>query len=343
MGHALPRTIILLFLINQLFIISFGLAIPTDKLDKSRQSRVFKKQLSDEEHFKDLDHDGFNEVHNRDFDHEAFLGSNDEADEFDQLTPEESKSRLSKIVDRIDVNHDGNVTESELKNWIYQSQRKYIFEDVNRQWQTHTDNDSSMKAIPWANFRNKTYGFIEEIGIKRQADDLKTYADMLKRDERRWLQADIDGDGALNKDEFVLFLHPEENSRMHAVVVEETLEDIDKDGDGRISESEYISDMYAPEDDHSQYVPEWVTREREQFHSYRDKNKDGYLDRSEIKEWIVPTDYDHAESEAKHLIYEADKNKDGILTKDEILENYDVFVGSQATDFGEALTRHDEF
>jgi hypothetical protein len=31
------------------------------------------------------------------------------------------------------------------------------------------------------------------------------------------------------------------------------------------------------------------------------------------------------------------------LTKEEILAKYDLFVGSQATDFGEALARHDEF
>lgn len=35
--------------------------------------------------------------------------------------------------------------------------------------------------------------------------------------------------------------------------------------------------------------------------------------------------------------------QDKKLTKEEILNNYDLFVGSQATDFGDALTRHDEF
>lgn len=35
--------------------------------------------------------------------------------------------------------------------------------------------------------------------------------------------------------------------------------------------------------------------------------------------------------------------QDGKLTKEEIVEKYDLFVGSQATDFGEALVRHDEF
>lgn len=62
-----------------------------------------------------------------------------------------------------------------------------------------------------------------------------------------------------------------------------------------------------------------------------------------MKDWIVPQDYDHADAEARHLIYEADKNGDDQLSKEEILNSYDVFVGSQATDFGEALMRHDEF
>ena len=35
--------------------------------------------------------------------------------------------------------------------------------------------------------------------------------------------------------------------------------------------------------------------------------------------------------------------QDNKLTKEEIVDKHDVFVGSQATDFGEALTRHDEF
>lgn len=62
-----------------------------------------------------------------------------------------------------------------------------------------------------------------------------------------------------------------------------------------------------------------------------------------VRDWIIPPDFDHSEAEARHLIYEADSDADSKLTKDEILEKYDLFVGSQATDFGEALTRHDEF
>lgn len=67
------------------------------------------------------------------------------------------------------------------------------------------------------------------------------------------------------------------------------------------------------------------------------------MDLEEVKNWIIPPDFDHAEAEARHLIYEADGDTDEKLTKDEILNKYDLFVGSQATDFGEALARHDEF
>lgn len=67
------------------------------------------------------------------------------------------------------------------------------------------------------------------------------------------------------------------------------------------------------------------------------------MDLDEVKSWIIPPDFDHAEAEARHLIFEADKDADEKLTKTEILGKYDLFVGSQATDFGEALARHDEF
>jgi hypothetical protein len=49
------------------------------------------------------------------------------------------------------------------------------------------------------------------------------------------------------------------------------------------------------------------------------------------------------EAEAKHLIFESDKDKDKKLSKKEIIDNYDLFVGSQATNYGESLQRHDEF
>ena len=68
---------------------------------------VNEKPLSDKIHNDELDHD---------YDHEAFLG--DDADDYDDLSPEESKRRLSLIVAKIDVNNDEQVSVEELQNWI---------------------------------------------------------------------------------------------------------------------------------------------------------------------------------------------------------------------------------
>ncbi|XP_060086345.1 calumenin-like [Ylistrum balloti] len=322
-------------------------------------------------------------------------------------------SVMSKvIVDKIDENKDGKVTEEELKNWIQFIQRRYIVTDTERMWKEH---DLDGDKLHWKSYMKRTYGY--EDSPDNVDSPTFSYKDTIERDHRRWEAADTDKDTKLSKDEFVHFLHPEDSDHMRDVVVQETIEDIDKDKDGFISLDEYISDVYdeddeddehdeaphdgepdwvvserqqfqshrdrngdgkldndevkewiMPEDfDHSgaeathlvnsaddnrvnmypnengEEEPEWVKSERTQFEQYRDIDKDGKMDNEEVKSWIVPPDYDHSDAEAKHLIYEADSDKDGDLSKEEILEHYDLFVGSQATDFGEALTRHDEF
>ncbi|XP_074659802.1 calumenin-B-like [Tubulanus polymorphus] len=293
------------------------------------KDRTYEKELSDEKHYDDKGE------HNSDYDHEAFLGA-DESKTFDQLSPEESRDRLGKIVEKIDKDHDGKVTESELQSWIQYVQNRYLLQDTNRQWSEFDTTDAKLK---WDDYKEKTYGFLED-GDEEDKDDKEHYNQMQIRDEKRWKVADQDQDGSLSKEEFTHFLHPEEVKHMKEIVVDETMDDIDKNKDGFIDVDEYIGDMYHEAADEE---PEWVKKEREQFKDYRDKDKDGKLNRDEIREWIIPDDYDHTEAEAKHLIYESDSDKDGVLSKDEILDKYDVFVGSQATDFGEALSRHDEF
>ena len=51
---------------------------------------------------------------------------------------------------------------------------------------------------------------------------------MEERDRRRWDLADENKDSRLTKEEFSRFLHPEEAEHMRDIVVQETLEDIDK-------------------------------------------------------------------------------------------------------------------
>ncbi|KAF7483447.1 Hypothetical predicted protein [Marmota monax] len=321
----------------------------------------------------------------------------DKAKTFDQLTPEESKERLGKIVSKIDGDKDGFVTVDELKDWIKFAQKRWIYEDVERQWKGHDLNEDGL--VSWEEYKNATYGYVldkidadkdgfvtegelktwikhaqkkyiydnvenqwQEFDMNQDGliswdeyrnvtygtylddpdpDDGFNYKQMMVRDERRFKMADKDGDLIATKEEFTAFLHPEEYDYMKDIVVQETMEDIDKNADGFIDLEEYIGDMYSHDGNADE--PEWVKTEREQFVEFRDKNRDGKMDKEETKDWILPSDYDHAEAEARHLVYESDQNKDGKLTKEEIVDKYDLFVGSQATDFGEALVRHDEF
>ncbi|XP_063978798.1 calumenin [Diachasmimorpha longicaudata] len=319
------RTVVVSLLV--VLAVAHGIPKPEDEA----KHRVLDQDLSDQEHF-------VKSHHNPEYDHEAFLG--EEAKTFNQLSPEESTRRLGIIVDKIDKDKDGFVTKEELKDWIRYTQLRYIRDDVERQWKSHNPEEND--TISWTKYKKLVYEFMDDSDFEaKENDENWSYVVMLKRDRRRWSVADQDGDDALTKEEFTAFLHPEETDHMKDVVVEETLEDIDKDGDGKISLAEYIGDMYRGSDDDEE--PEWVKNEKEQFTGFRDKDKDGFMDSEEVKNWIIPEDFDHAEAEALHLIYEADQDADQKLTKDEILEKYDVFVGSQATDFGEALTRHDEF
>ena len=48
-------------------------------------------------------------------------GSTKDAEEFDQLPPEEAKKRLKILVDKMDSDSDGFVDKSEMNAWILKS------------------------------------------------------------------------------------------------------------------------------------------------------------------------------------------------------------------------------
>uniref|UniRef100_A0A915NFV9 Reticulocalbin-3 n=1 Tax=Meloidogyne floridensis TaxID=298350 RepID=A0A915NFV9_9BILA len=316
-------------------------------------------KLSDQEHYKE------GSEHEPKFDHEAFLGK-EEAQQYDQLTPEKSKERLGKLVPKMDTNGDGFIEEEELREHINFMQKRYVNNDVERTWKNYKEEQLIDGKLGWQDYRDLVYG--KQIEGQELAPE---YVKMIVRDERRWKVADYNSDEKLDRTEYGCFMHPEDCDHMRDIVVEETVEDIDKDKDGFVDLEEYIGDMYRPADypELEGKEPEWVESEREMFKEHRDKDKDGKLNKAnlinlkaiplyfklityalydyfsmgleEMRDWVMPLNFDHADAEAKHLVHIADDNKDGKLSPEEILAHYDTFVGSQATDYGEQLQKHD--
>jgi len=79
------------------------------------------------------------------------------------------------------------------------------------------------------------------------------------------------------------------------------------------------------------------------FDSDYDVNGDGHLDRQEFKRWVAPNNEEIADEEVAHLFASSDDDHDGLLSFHEILEHHDVFVGSEATDYGDHLNNIHRF
>eukprot|EP00061_Rhincodon_typus_P016707 g45062.t1 len=180
----------------------YALSKPTEKKDRT----FHEKELSDKVH---------DDSENFEYDHDAFLGA-EEAKTFDQLTPEESKERLGKIVDKIDGDKDGFVTEEEIKKWIKLAQKRWIYEDVDRQWKGHDlDNDG---LVSWEEYKNATYGSLLGRMIVDKIDEDKdgfvTEAELkawIKRAQKRyifenvgrqWPDFDSNQDGLVSWEEY---------------------------------------------------------------------------------------------------------------------------------------------
>lgn len=62
-------------------------------------------------------------------------------------------------------------------------------------------------------------GCLENPAEFQDATEQHSFKKMLPRDERRFKQADLDGDSEATREEFTAFLHPEEFEHMKDIVV----------------------------------------------------------------------------------------------------------------------------
>lgn len=95
--------------------------------------------------------------------------------------------------------------------------------------------------------------------------------------------ADLNKDGHLTRDEFVLFISPEEHPIMLPIILNQTLRDKDLDGDGRINFQEFAGEAARDHD------KAWLIAEKERFDNEYDRDGDGLLNGNEILSWVVPS------------------------------------------------------
>lgn len=280
---------------------------------------------------RDAHHHGEHGEHNVEFDHEAIIGNTKEAQEFDTLSPEESKRRLAILIKMMDLNKDEFIDRHELKAWILRSFKKLSEEEAADRFE-ELDLDSDDK-ITWKEYLLDTYG-MEDEDFKKEVIDFDSYEDeqnMIKQDKEMFNAADTNKDGVLNMEEYVFFQNPEEHPQMLPVLLEHTMQDKDSNHDGKIDFQEFVGNAAAHHD------KEWLITEKERFDKDHDINGDGVLAGDEVLSWIVPSNTAIADDEVDHLFVSTDEDHDDRLSYLEILNNYDTFVGSEATDYGDHL------
>ena len=275
--------------------------------------------------------------HNADFDHQAVLGSRKDAKQFDQLSDEDSKQKLRQLViKKIDLDGNGSVDMIELKDWIMKSFHKLTMEEGTDQ---HHEEDSNKDGyVTWEEHLSDAFDINLDTDFEELADPENRQ--LLDEDRALWKAADIDKDDKLNVTEFTMFNSPEEFVEMRDVLFELTMIRRDKNKDGFIDLHEFMQDEQGllPDSKSQNYISE-----KDRFVNEYDENKDGKLNRLEVLKWLIPDNEDSAEQEAEHLFLATDDNDDNMLSVDEIVKHHDVWVGSEATDFGDRLKNlHDE-
>lgn len=278
--------------------------------------------------FRSRDTDHYDDdVHHSEFDHEAILGSVKEAEQFDKLTPEESKRRLAILLGKMDLNGDQYIDRQELKAWILKSFINLSREEADDRMEEVDENGD--RRVTWLEYIRDTFGVDTEADISQE--DTGDSGMLITEEKVMFRGADKNQDGFLDIDEFNVFTNPEEHEEMHPFLLEQTLREKDKNKDGLIDFQEYIGERGAEQD------KEWLISEKEKFDHDLDVDNSGYLDAKEIKTWIIPNNDEIAEEEVQHLFAATDDDHDLLLSFEEILQHYDIFVGSEATDYGDSL------
>jgi len=278
---------------------------------------------------------GDGDDHDAAFDHEAILGSRKEAEEFDDLTPEEAKERLRILLTKMDRDLDEAIDRNELYAWILRSFKALSQEDSDDRFEDADGDENGF--VTWEEYLEDEYDFGDMENPDLSDPSLAEEWKLMEEDKILFSAADANKDGHLHKKEYLAFTHPEEDPNLKPHVLEQVLKDKDTDKNGELSFQEYVGLRGQDKD------KEWLIEEKDRFDNELDKNGDNVLNKDEILAWIIPSNEEIAKEEVDHLFAGADEDMNDFLTFAEVLKNHELFVGSEATDYGDHLTNLHKF
>jgi len=285
------------------------------------------------------DLDQMDDHQRHDFDKNIMLDTtDDEWDPYD-LDDDEIKNRLTSVLHKIDLDQDGQLSKNELVKHIHKALYAMDEEEAEDEF-IDADIDGDDKVL-WNEYVSEFYGLEPEDQNNILAMDTDTgteFNKMYSRDRARFHAADRDSDGALTLIEYVSFKNPLKSEDLRESVIAWALQDVDSDGDGRVSLVEFMADyMTKPTDGLEFYGEDHIDQEKDKFNEDFDINGDGYLEGEELSLWLGPDNTEIAIEEADHLIEMCDENNDSFLQFDEVLANNDVWLDSDATEYGQQL------
>lgn len=292
----------------------------------------------------------------------------DEDDHFDpwDLDDEEIEKRLRKLVNRIDNNDDGRVTEVELVIWTFKSLHSIDMKENSKDDFDDMDENEDDFAT-WDEFVEDEYGEFAEKDIEEHTKDLfdVDFNRQYNRVKSRFLVADSDKNGKLDLKEFETFKNPFHDEIVKDAWLEKVLEKVDLNNNGYLEKSEFDLDWerkprkyddirkhidnndtiefgHLLEGAYMKHMFDVIKKEDDQFHRYLDTNSNGILEGPDLLLWLSPDNADLAWEEVEELFGLCDEDEDGVLSIEEIIEEMDMWIDSDATEYGEQLRAFDE-
>lgn len=237
---------------------------------------------------------------------------------------------MKKIVKKLDESGDGMLTLEEIKNHMNAGIRNRIFADDKRiiaQGKLKVPKEMAAKDVDGDGLLSQ-----DEVFAHADHNDLDGF-------EKHKLQvfqvADRDGDGKLNAEEYLVYLHPEmseHKDEYNSMVGQGHMDKVDGNAagekDGQITWEEHWHDVINGHDFSEAQKQDLDETERELFKKH-DEDGDGRLSKAELDKLLYPDlkTIDFVGPQASHLHSLADEDGNGSLSWEEMKKHAEMLVG----------------